>query len=80
MPHNPATPPPGSPPSRGGRDAPSQVGTVGAMRARDVSRPEADDLAEAEQRVQVVSRAPARRANPPSGQSSERGGSTPEDS
>ena len=32
---------------------PSQIGINGSMRARDVSRPKPDDLAEAERLVQV---------------------------
>jgi hypothetical protein len=36
--------------------APSQVGVDGALRARDVNRPTADDLAEAERDVVVVRR------------------------
>jgi pyruvate/2-oxoglutarate dehydrogenase complex dihydrolipoamide acyltransferase (E2) component len=37
-------------------DGPSQVGVVGAMRARDAARPTAEDLAEAERDVVVVRR------------------------
>jgi len=41
---------------------PSQLGIDGSMRARDVSRPKADDLAEAERLVQVSYRP---RSKPP---------------
>jgi hypothetical protein len=35
---------------------PSQVGVVGAMRARDAARPTADDLAAAERELVIVRR------------------------
>jgi hypothetical protein len=57
-------------PSSGQRDAPSQVGTIGAMRARDVSRPQAADLADAEEQLTVSYR-------PGAASSSRRGGSAP---
>jgi len=41
---------------------PSQLGIDGSMRARDVSRPMADDLAEAERMVQVSYRPRSRPA------------------
>jgi hypothetical protein len=41
---------------------PSQLGVDGSMRARDVSRPKADDLAQAERLVQVSYRP---RSKPP---------------
>lgn len=51
----------------GGRDGSSQVGVVAAMRARDVSRPTDEELAEAERAVRDY------RAR-----SSARGGTTPD--
>jgi hypothetical protein len=44
---------------------PSQVGVSGAMRARDVSRPDDDDVATAERLVQVSRRPPRARPGPP---------------
>lgn len=73
--------------SRGGREAPSQVGVIGAMRARDVSRPSADEITRAEQELEVHFRPLAERPKRPQledprrrGQreSSGRGGSSPE--
>jgi hypothetical protein len=52
-------------------DTASQVGTGAAMRARDVSRPSAEDLETAEREVVVSYR-------PPSTTSSRRGGNSPE--
>jgi hypothetical protein len=63
----PAAPPPVRPVARAERDAerglrglvgsgPSQVGVDGAMRARDASRPTAEDLAAAERDVVIVRR------------------------
>lgn len=43
---------------------PSQLGVQGSMRARDVSRPRADDVAEAERLVQVSYR-PRSHPRPP---------------
>ena len=62
------------------RDSTSLVGTLGAMRARDVSRPSQDDLATAEAEL-VVSFRPNRPARPSDArdhESSARGGSSPE--
>jgi hypothetical protein len=39
---------------RAGRDAPSMVGTGGAMRARDVSRPDAAELDAAERELTIA--------------------------
>ena len=39
-----------------GRSGPSKVGLSGALRARDVDRPTAEDLAEAERTVVIVRR------------------------
>ena len=73
--------------SRSGREAPSQVGTIGAMRARDVSRPGTDEITQAEQELEVSFRPPSERPKRPQledprrrGQreSSGRGGSSPE--
>jgi hypothetical protein len=64
----------------GQRDLTSQVGTIGAMRARDVSRPDEDDLAAADAAV-VVSYRPPRPSRPSaaaSQESSDRGGSSPD--
>jgi hypothetical protein len=66
--------------NRGERDLTSQVGTFGAMRARDVSRPDADDFAAAEAAV-VVSYRPPRlsRPAPTAGQESvDSGGKSPD--
>lgn len=52
-------------------DTTSQVGTVAAMRARDVSRPDNADLDAAEQTLTVSYR-------PPSTTSSRRGGNSPD--
>ena len=49
---------------------PSQVGIDGSMRARDVSRPKEDDLAEAERLVQVSYRPRSRGYGTGSGGSS----------
>jgi hypothetical protein len=50
----------GQPTERSMRDlvgaGPSQVGTDGALRARDVNRPSEQDLAEAEESVVIVRR------------------------
>ncbi len=65
---------------RGPRDVMSQIGTCSAMRARDVSRPDDDDLARAEAAV-VVSYRPPRPvavAPDPAQESSTRGGNCPE--
>jgi hypothetical protein len=66
--------------NRGQRDLTSQVGTIGAMRARDVSRPNEDDLATADTEV-VVSYRPSRPSRPAANsaqESSARGGSSPD--
>ena len=60
--------------SRSG-DTNSQVGVSAAARARDVSRPADDDLAAAEETVQVSYRPTARSGSQP--RSSRRGGSSP---
>lgn len=54
---------------------PSQVGISGALRARDVSRPTEEQLAEAERLVQVSRRPPRPRAQ---ADRPGRGGSSPE--
>ena len=53
---------------------PSQLGIDGSMRARDVSRPKAIDLQEAERLVQVSYRA---RSRPAGGYGAGSGGSSP---
>ncbi len=53
---------------------PSQLGVVGSMRARDVSRPRESDVAEAERLVQVSYRPRSHPRPPLQG----RGGSSPE--
>lgn len=71
---------------RGGEDVPataltgggsSQIGPVGAMRARDVSRPSDEEIAAAEELVQVSFR-PRFRPRPPSGQPDGNGGGSPD--
>jgi hypothetical protein len=65
--------------SRGPRDTVSLVGTLRAMRARDVSRPSAEDEASAEATVVVAHRPP--RTLPPGEDpqaSSGRGGNSPD--
>jgi hypothetical protein len=66
---------------------PSQLGVVGSMRARDVSRPTLQDLAEAERLVQVSYRPrshprpaipPAAGAQPGSGAQPGNGGKSPD--
>lgn len=64
----------GAPLTGGG---PSQIGVVGAMRARDVSRPGQDEIAAAETLVQVSFR-PRFRPRPPTGQPDGNGGSSPD--
>jgi hypothetical protein len=53
---------------------PSQLGVDGSMRARDVSRPKADDLATAERLVQVSYRS---RTRPTGSYGAGSGGSSP---
>jgi hypothetical protein len=61
---------------------PSQIGPAGAMRARDVSRPTEDDLARAEDLVEVSYRPRSRprpaEPRPGEDQPSGSGGSSPE--
>lgn len=56
---------------------PSQLGVDGSMRARDVSRPGATHVAEAEQLVQVSYRP---RSRPTGGYGAGNGGSSPDSS
>lgn len=56
---------------------PSQIGVVGAMRARDVSRPGPEHIATAEKLVQVSFR-PRFRPRPPTGQPDGSGGGSPD--
>jgi len=55
---------------------PSQLGVSGSMRARDVSRPTADDVAAAEKLVQVSYR-PRSKPHPVPRQPEGNGGSSP---
>lgn len=75
-------------PTKGGEDGahvaalsgggPSQLGISGSMRARDVSRPDAQDVADAERLVQVSYRPPrSRSSSPGAGYDAGSGGNSP---